>query len=112
MTDEAWLALARRACDRIGRALAGHTVAERAPYLGRGAGGDRTAEVDRWAEDIVVDELEAARAGGARFRLVSEECGERDFGGDGVFVVVDPIDGSLNARRGLPLFSTSIAVTR
>ena len=58
----------------------------------------------------MVDELEAARAGGARFRLVSEECGERDFGGDGVVVVVDPIDGSLNARRGLPLFSTSIAV--
>jgi myo-inositol-1(or 4)-monophosphatase len=45
------------------------------------------------------------------FRLVSEELGERTFGdGDSPWVVVvDPIDGSLNAKRGLPFFCISIA---
>src|SRR3712207_8244256 len=40
----------------------------------------------------------------------SEERGTVDFGGDGVMVVVDPIDGSLNAKRGLPHHCVSIAV--
>ena len=30
--------------------------------------------------------------------------------GDSTVVVVDPIDGSLNAKRGIPFFSVSIAV--
>ena len=47
---------------------------------------------------------------GARFTVVSEERGTVDFGGDGVLVVVDPIDGSLNAKRGLPHHCVSIAV--
>src|SRR5439155_11323744 len=41
-------------------------------------------------------------------RIVSEEAG---IHGEGVFtIVVDPIDGSLNAKRGIPFFSISIAV--
>ena len=40
--------------------------------------------------------------------IVSEEVGER---GAGPWrVVVDPIDGSLNAKRGIPYFALSIAV--
>ena len=42
------------------------------------------------------------------FTLVSEELGVRD-GGD-TWVVLDPIDGSINAKRGLPFFSLSVAV--
>jgi len=42
--------------------------------------------------------------------VVSEERGTVDFDGDGVLVVVDPIDGSLNAKRGLPHHCVSIAV--
>ena len=33
-------------------------------------------------------------------------------GGDGLRVVIDPIDGSLNARRTIPLHSVSIAVAQ
>jgi myo-inositol-1(or 4)-monophosphatase len=41
-------------------------------------------------------------------RIVSEEAG---IAGEGRWtVVVDPIDGSLNAKRGIPFFSISIAV--
>ena len=47
----------------------------------------------------------------ASFTLVSEELGERDVGDEPrVRVVVDPIDGSINAKRGIPLFALSIAV--
>jgi myo-inositol-1(or 4)-monophosphatase len=41
-------------------------------------------------------------------RIVSEELGVK---GDGRWtVVVDPIDGSLNAKRGIPFFSISLAI--
>ena len=57
----------------------------------------------------MVEVLEAVPAG---FTLVSEELGQRVFGdgGDGLTVVCDPIDGSLNAKRGIPFFSLSLAV--
>jgi myo-inositol-1(or 4)-monophosphatase len=58
----------------------------------------------------VLVELAALHEAGARFTVVSEERGTVDFGGDGVIVVVDPIDGSLNAKRGLPHHCVSIAV--
>src|SRR5262249_27421629 len=41
-------------------------------------------------------------------RIVSEEAGI--LGSGAVYVVLDPIDGSLNAKRGLPFFSLSIAI--
>ena len=48
---------------------------------------------------------------GASFVAISEERGEVGFGSDGpARVVIDPIDGSLNARRTLPSHSLSIAV--
>src|SRR5918911_4597969 len=39
-----------------------------------------------------------------------EERGVVDFGGNGTRVVIDPIDGSVNAKRGLPHFALSVAV--
>jgi myo-inositol-1(or 4)-monophosphatase len=92
--------------------LAGRTtIAERVIETGtRGEGGDRTLEIDALAEDAVFAELRGLYDAGARFTVVSEERGTVDFGGDGVMVVVDPIDGSLNAKRGLPHHCVSIAV--
>jgi myo-inositol-1(or 4)-monophosphatase len=92
--------------------LAGRpTIAERVIETGtRGEGGDRTLEIDRAAEEIVFTELEALARAGARFTAVSEERGTVDFGGGPTTVVVDPIDGSLNAKRGLPHHAVSIAV--
>ena len=69
----------------------------------QGEGGDDTTAIDEAAERVVLD----------RFRplgisIVSEEVGFVE--GDSTLVVVDPIDGSLNAKRGIPFFSVSIAV--
>jgi myo-inositol-1(or 4)-monophosphatase len=81
---------------------------EREPVLRRGEGGDDTTAIDQAAEDAVVAQLAAL---GEDFTLVSEELGERVFGAGGARrVVVDPIDGSVNAKRGIPFFSFSLAV--
>jgi myo-inositol-1(or 4)-monophosphatase len=41
---------------------------------------------------------------------ISEERGRIDFGGGPVRVVIDPLDGSKNAKRGLPHHALSLAV--
>ena len=84
------------------------TRAEREPVLRLGEGGDDTTAIDQAAEDAVVARLTELNED---FVLVSEELGVRSFGNGGPrTVVVDPIDGSVNAKRGIPFFSFSLAV--
>ncbi len=106
---QAWLELCRAAAAAVARAVAElPTRDEREPVLSAGEGGDDTTAVDAAAEAAVVAVLERS---GLDFTLVSEELGERVFGdGSGPVVVVDPIDGSLNAKRGVPWFALSIAI--
>jgi myo-inositol-1(or 4)-monophosphatase len=107
-----WLGTCRRAVRGLRGVLHEHpTSRERIVETGeRGGGGDRTLVIDRQVEDVVFAELERLHADGLRFCAVSEERGIVDFGGEGVRVVIDPIDGSLNAKRGLPNVAISIAV--
>lgn len=87
-------------------------IEARTVYEGVGEGGDHTLAIDRRCEDAVFAELEGLAAEGASFVAVSEERGEVSFGSGGpARVVIDPIDGSLNARRTLPSHSLSLAVT-
>jgi myo-inositol-1(or 4)-monophosphatase len=87
------------------------TSEERTVYEGVGEGGDRTLVIDRECEDVVFAELDQLAAEGVSFVAVSEERGEVSFGSGGEHrVVIDPIDGSLNARRTIPSFAVSIAV--
>ena len=66
--------------------------------LRRGHGRDDTTAIDQAAEDAVVERLGALEED---FVLVSEELGERTFDAGGARrVVVDPIDGSVNAKQG------------
>ena len=111
-TSPDWLGASRRAAAGLRAMLAERpTIAERVQETGtRGEGGDRTLRIDEAAEELVFAELEELHAAGARFTVVSEERGTVDFDGDGTIVVVDPIDGSLNAKRGLPHHALSIAV--
>jgi myo-inositol-1(or 4)-monophosphatase len=75
-----------------------------------GAGGDRTLEVDRAAESAAFTELETVAARGERFSVLSEEVGLRRFGADHPLVLVDPVDGSLNAKQAIPFFGVMLAV--
>ena len=87
------------------------TSTERVVETGEiGEGGDRTLVIDAAAEDAVFAELERLHDDGARFTAVSEERGEVDFGDPDHLVVIDPIDGSMNAKRGLGHHALSIAV--
>jgi myo-inositol-1(or 4)-monophosphatase len=102
LTD--WLAICRSAVEDVRAVLLRlPTRVEREPVIRVGLGGDDTTAVDDAAEVAIL----------ARFRdldvtVISEEIGR--FGTGNTFVVVDPIDGSLNAKRGIPYFSLSIAV--
>jgi myo-inositol-1(or 4)-monophosphatase len=75
-----------------------------------GAGGDTTTFIDQWAEGLILEELSFLQSRGEDFTLLSEELGRRDFGKGGSYLLVDPIDGSLNAKRGIPFFSSSFAL--
>jgi len=108
-----WLGLCRNAAHAAREAVGGLTsTAERSVPQGEGKGGDTTLAVDSVAEDAV---FAALASFGAPLVVVSEERGEVSLNGgsegDGsVRVVVDPVDGSMNAKRGLPFACVSIAV--
>lgn len=107
-----WLGVCRRAV-AAQRAIFNEVrgVEARTVYEGVGEGGDRTLAIDRRCEDALFDELDSLARDGASFLAISEERGELSFGSGGpVRVVIDPIDGSLNARRTIPSHSLSVAV--
>lgn len=108
---EAWLDVFSRIGDGVRRAvvpLSGTEAGRRAFEVG--AGGDTTVEVDRVAEEIVFSELAALAESGETFSVLSEEAGSRDFGAAYPLVLVDPVDGSLNAKQGVPLYGLMLAV--
>jgi myo-inositol-1(or 4)-monophosphatase len=107
-----WLGVCQRAADALRDILAqAPTTRERAVETGaRGEGGDLTLEIDQAAERAVFGLLDELHDQGHRFTAVSEERGNVDYGDPGVRVVIDPIDGSLNAKRDLPHHAISIAV--
>jgi myo-inositol-1(or 4)-monophosphatase len=107
-----WLGACRAAARGLREVLADSpTSRERVVETGtRGEGGDRTLIIDAQAEAVVFAELDVLHAAGARFTAISEERGIVDYGGGDVRVVIDPIDGSLNAKRGMTHYALSIAV--
>lgn len=74
--------------------------------LGMGADGTPTKFIDDEAEKTVLDILEEK---GNPMNILSEECGYVD--NEAHFtLVMDPIDGTHNAIRGIPFYSISLAV--
>ena len=104
-----WLELCRAAADDVRGVLSDlPTRTEREPVVGSGQGGDETTAIDDAAERVIVERLEGS---GEDFVLVSEELGVKTVGsGSSTRIVLDPIDGSLNAKRGIPFFAVSIGV--
>jgi myo-inositol-1(or 4)-monophosphatase len=104
-----WLGLCRRAAESARAALAGFpSPADRARETWRGEGGDMALAIDRAVEDAVLADLQDFGVGAS---VVTEERGNVEIAGGGpLTVVVDPIDGSLNAKRDMPHHALSIAV--
>lgn len=75
--------------------------------IGKGAGGDKTFPIDKYAEDIIIASLKALNE---PLSIISEEAGIEELNGGGKKVIIDPVDGSKNAITGIPFYCTSIAV--
>ncbi|WP_320668865.1 inositol monophosphatase family protein [Patulibacter defluvii] len=106
-----WMATFQRATDRVAEGLRRCSGPQRLVETGtRGEGGDRTLVIDADAEGAIFDELDGLHAAGARFTALSEERGTVDYGSPDALVVIDPIDGSTNAKRGLPQHAVSLAL--
>jgi len=84
-----------------------------------GAGGDLTLEIDKRAEDAIIKTLESYNE---PIIIISEEIGKyfwdpaakkRIFKFKSSicsdFLIIDPIDGSTNAKRGIPFSCISVA---
>lgn len=72
--------------------------------VGRGAGGNATSRADKVLEDAI---LKAAK--GLKLSVLSEEAGRVDHGSH-LVAIVDPLDGSRNAGRGIPFHCASVAI--
>jgi fructose-1,6-bisphosphatase/inositol monophosphatase family enzyme len=98
MDDDELLALCHRAVDAVPAALA--PVADWRPR------GDRPGQyaIDLTADRAVLEVLEEAGVG-----VVSEESGVHRSSSP-LVAVVDPVDGSTNASRGIPWYASSICV--
>ncbi len=111
MNDRAWLSVFKELGNQMREELPAFLGREGGlTPLGRGAGGDKTFPVDKWAEDIVLSGLDGAHREGGSFTLISEEAGVKRFGEGRTTVLVDPIDGSNNAKSGVPFFASSMAL--
>ncbi len=110
--DADWLAACRRVVSGLEHVFSERpTTIQRAIETGsRGSGGDRTLVIDQSAEDLVLAELDRLKAEGHRFVALSEERGAIDYGDPEIRVIIDPIDGSLNAKRGISNYALSLAV--
>ncbi|MFN8141525.1 MAG: inositol monophosphatase family protein [Solirubrobacterales bacterium] len=111
--DADWTGICRHIVEEQKKLFAEYeTIQQRDNYEGVGEGGDHALVLDRMCEDVIFAELEKlADSGGAAFTAISEERGTVLFNeGGNVWVVIDPIDGSLNFKRTIPQHSLSIAV--
>jgi len=107
--DENIRQLAQQIVDKIARATlreSKHHFYKLGKTIGIGADGTPTSYIDKVAEDIAIKVLMKSPV---KVNLLSEEIGFIDFGGRYVFVL-DPIDGTRNASRGIPFYGVSLAV--
>jgi myo-inositol-1(or 4)-monophosphatase len=103
LTD--WLGLCRAAVEDVRGVLAElPRRSDREPVVGAGMGGDDTTAIDAAAERVILARFDGLDG----LTIVSEEVGV--IGDGATYVVIDPIDGSLNAKRGIGFFALSIAV--
>lgn len=95
----------KQACRQVHARTRGLAGTEQASLqMGRGAGGDMSRKIDLVAEKTVIDLLKKRKVGAT---IIGEECG-RIEGRQG-YVIMDAIDGTTNAVRGIPFYCCSIA---
>ncbi|MCX6676470.1 MAG: bifunctional fructose-bisphosphatase/inositol-phosphate phosphatase [Methanothrix sp.] len=100
---------ARAVTDAVGE-MAG--TAASGKMVKMGADGTPTKQIDRAAENAVLNTLQASGLG---FKVLSEEIGEVMIGEKhepDYFLHLDPLDGTFNAIAGIPFYSVSIYLSK
>jgi len=95
------ISIAREAGDELARNFGKRELTE---VVGIGDSGDETVRADQVAEEIILRGLSKID----NVEVVSEEAGRVLFGNPEYRITVDPLDGSSNYIRGVPLFAVSI----
>ncbi len=93
--DGALVAVLHKAADAVGRALA--SLDDWGP----------TGRRSQYRSDVVADAAALDVIEAAGMGVLSEESGVHDADRE-ILVVLDPVDGSTNASRGLPWYATSL----
>lgn len=106
MQTDPRLRLLRDMADAVARVVRETPTHRYGVDLGMGADGTSTKLVDDLAEKEILAILKNRNA---KLNFLSEEAGYIDMKGDGV-LVVDPIDGTTNAVRGIPFYCVSLAI--
>lgn len=101
-----WRHVLGGAADRAQEALAALGHDAWADDMGIGADGTTTSRADAAAEAAALDFLIESVPG---VSICSEEAGIHDGGGD-TLLIVDPVDGTNNAVRGIPYWAFSVGV--
>ena len=107
--DEELKVLAHKIVDSVARKIKKTSKTDYLKFgnnMGLGADGTITKYVDKLAEDTAIRVFNKSKL---KVNLLSEELGLLDNGGDYTFVL-DPIDGTRNAYRGIPFYSISLAI--
>jgi len=109
--DEAVKVLAQQMVKKIDRKIRRELKAnfvKMSRTIDIGADGTPTKMIDKLAEKVALKILKRADIS---VNLLSEEAGFVDNNAEYTFVL-DPVDGTRNASRGIPFFSVSLAVGR
>lgn len=107
--EEKYKLLAHQIVEKISKVVkkeSRNTFYKLGKTIGVGASGSPTSYIDQVAEDVAIKILGKSEV---KVNLLSEEKGFVDFGGSYVFVL-DPVDGTRNAYRGIPFYSVSLAI--
>lgn len=107
MSDETvlqWLAIAKEAVLKAGDILCGRDKEYLEVDSERGR--DIKLRADRASEKIIIDHLKD----NSHFSILSEESGHLKRNESGLTWIVDPLDGSLNYSRGIPLCCVSVGL--
>jgi len=107
--DEDIKVLAHKTVDTVARKIKKASKTEFHKFgnnLGLGADGTITKYVDKLAEDTALDVINKSKI---KVNVLSEEIGFIDNSAEYTFVL-DPLDGTRNAYRGISFYSVSLAI--
>lgn len=102
------LALLTTLADAVERIVADTPPEAWGEEVGMGASGAPAQRIDVLAEGAI---LEVFASSGITLNVCTEEGGFTDHGAERT-LIIDPVDGTLNAVRGIPFYCTSLAIAR